>query len=151
MGGPEMAPQTPQRSERPGTAGALLYTPLVEPRRSRGAPRCAARFLGWWRLFFQDFVEQSGQAGHRRLAVQPRHDLALAVDHDRVRRALEAVAVADGEPGIERDRIGDLVGAHEATDVNGRVLHVDGQHLDAARAITLGPPHEPRRPARAGF
>src|SRR6267143_3888807 len=29
MGGPEMAPQTPQRSERPGTAGSLLY-----PRRS---------------------------------------------------------------------------------------------------------------------
>jgi len=25
MGGPEMAPQTPQRSERPGAAGALLY------------------------------------------------------------------------------------------------------------------------------
>src|SRR5438552_1760927 len=25
MGGPEMAPQTPQRSERPGTAGSLLY------------------------------------------------------------------------------------------------------------------------------
>src|SRR5204863_3757349 len=72
LGGPEMAPQTPQRSERPGTAGSLLYTPLVEPRRSRGAPRCAARFLGRWRLFFQDFVEESGQAGHRRLRVQPR-------------------------------------------------------------------------------
>jgi hypothetical protein len=26
MGGHEMAPQTPQRSERPGKAGALLYT-----------------------------------------------------------------------------------------------------------------------------
>jgi hypothetical protein len=25
MGGPEMAPQTPQRSERPGGAVALLY------------------------------------------------------------------------------------------------------------------------------
>jgi len=25
MGGPEMAPQTPQRSERPGAAGSLLY------------------------------------------------------------------------------------------------------------------------------
>jgi hypothetical protein len=25
MGGPEMAPHTPQRSERPGKAGALLY------------------------------------------------------------------------------------------------------------------------------
>jgi len=24
MGGPEMAPQTPQRSERPGKAGSLL-------------------------------------------------------------------------------------------------------------------------------
>jgi hypothetical protein len=25
MGGPEMAPHTPQRSERPGSAGALIY------------------------------------------------------------------------------------------------------------------------------
>jgi hypothetical protein len=27
MGGPEMAPQTPQRSSRPGEAGALLDSP----------------------------------------------------------------------------------------------------------------------------
>jgi hypothetical protein len=29
MGGPEMAPQAPQRSERPGEAGALLDTPAA--------------------------------------------------------------------------------------------------------------------------
>jgi hypothetical protein len=29
MGGPEMAPQTPQRSERPGKAVALLDTPAL--------------------------------------------------------------------------------------------------------------------------
>ena len=27
MGGPDMAPHTPQRSERPGQAGSLLYAP----------------------------------------------------------------------------------------------------------------------------
>src|SRR5262245_626263 len=48
MGGPDMAPQTPQRSSRPGAAGALLYSTgaptwppnprtLLTPRRSRGA------------------------------------------------------------------------------------------------------------------
>jgi hypothetical protein len=31
MGGPEMAPHTPQRSERPGEAGVLLY--LSRPHR----------------------------------------------------------------------------------------------------------------------
>src|SRR6266446_7839676 len=42
MGGPEMAPHTPQRSSRPGEAVARLdpHT-LVAPRRSRGAPRPA--------------------------------------------------------------------------------------------------------------
>ena len=29
MGGPEMAPHTPHRSERPGTAGALLDTVIL--------------------------------------------------------------------------------------------------------------------------
>src|SRR2546429_4761750 len=40
-GEPEMAPHTPQRSERPGEAGSLLYTPRRSdaPRRSRGVPR----------------------------------------------------------------------------------------------------------------
>ena len=39
MGGPEMAPQTPQRSERPGKAVTLLYPQRSERRRKAGALR----------------------------------------------------------------------------------------------------------------
>src|SRR5712692_3406145 len=60
MGGPDMAPHTPRRSEHPGEAGALLDPPdarstpakparssipptLGAPRRSRRAPRSSDR------------------------------------------------------------------------------------------------------------
>ena len=43
MGGPDMAPHTPQRSEPPGEAGALLDTPRL--RQSRRLPRRALRHV----------------------------------------------------------------------------------------------------------
>src|SRR5204863_1211773 len=52
MGGPEMAPHTPQRSSRPAKAVARLDPPrspkphtLGAPRRSRGTPRYSDRLL----------------------------------------------------------------------------------------------------------
>ena len=41
LGGPEMAPQTPQRSERPGDAVALLYEGEGCPTPSGAAPVAA--------------------------------------------------------------------------------------------------------------
>jgi hypothetical protein len=38
MGGPEMAPQSPRRSERPGEAGALLFNALTLASRQRRSP-----------------------------------------------------------------------------------------------------------------
>src|SRR5258708_39831381 len=85
MGGPEMAPQTPQRSERPGTAGAFLYTPHVRGARpSRGTPRYSDRRLALRRrrrapehvLDRQTHREQAlvavGQAVERNAHRQPR-------------------------------------------------------------------------------
>ena len=43
MGGPDMAPHTPQRSEHPGEAGALLDTPRL--RQSRRLPRRVLRHV----------------------------------------------------------------------------------------------------------
>ena len=86
LGGPEMAPQTPQRSERPGTAGALLDTargcgadPERQPpqrsealRRSRGAPRPRDSFTAE--------IVGDGIAPDARLAVYRHHVLATLTD-----------------------------------------------------------------------
>jgi hypothetical protein len=53
MGGPDMAPQTPQRSERPGEAVALLYVPhrRMYPYALRGRPELTPGETGAVLLF----------------------------------------------------------------------------------------------------
>src|SRR5439155_17147186 len=94
-------------------------------------------------------VEEARQASHHGLAVDLRDHLAPEVHDDGVGRSLEAEAVRDREPRVERDGVGDLLLADEALHVRGGVLDVERQDLDAARAVALRQAPQRRRLLRA--
>ena len=69
--------------------------------------------------------------------------------HHRERRALESVAVADGQLRIERDGIVNPMRAHEAARLGDGVLHVQAEKLDVASAVALDQTSEGGGLARA--
>src|SRR5881397_363535 len=69
--------------------------------------------------------------------MDPRDHLAAAVDDHGVGRPVEAEAVRDREPRVEGHGIGDVLFADEALRVDGGVLDVKCQDLDAALAVAL--------------
>src|SRR5439155_1226697 len=68
-----------------------------------------------------------------------------AVDDNGVGCPLEAEAVREREPRVERDGVGDLLLENEALRVHGGVLDVDRQDLDTARAVARRDTRQRRR------
>src|SRR3989454_368792 len=77
--------------------------------------------------------------------MDPRDHLAAAVDDHGVGRPVEAEAVCDREPRVEGHGVGDVLFADEALRVDGGVLDVECQDLDAARAVALRDARQRRR------
>ncbi len=102
MGGPEMAPQTPQRSARPGEAGARLDTAgtrvlavvkdLFFVARIRETARLAGVALDFART--ADELEAAVAAGARLVVL----DLTGGFDYARIFDAVEAVPAARRPP-----------------------------------------------------
>src|SRR5713226_8361329 len=119
MGGPDMAPHTPQRSEHPGTVGALLDPPtLGAPQQSRGAPRYSDRFLGLHTSFGLTVDELLDDGVGRRLNDGRRPDL-----HD-------PYLVQNGDRVCDLEDLRDLVAHHDGGEPEPLVQLAD-QAVDA--------------------